>query len=132
MAISWQATLLSMIGGALIIWASHFLVRMARKAGRKQTQLMVSLMSHLTDMLQSVKPLKAMGREDLVDDLLNNETNRLNKTMRRQVLAGAALTSGQDLMFIVLDRLRRLSSAWRALDRFRDSSYPRAHAGAYL
>jgi ATP-binding cassette subfamily C protein len=101
-AVSWQATALSLIGGALIIWASHFLVRMARKAGNKQTRLMVSLMSHLTDMLQSVKPLKAMGREDLVDDLLNNETNRLNRTMRRQVLAGAALNSGQDLMFIVL------------------------------
>ncbi|MFO7758510.1 MAG: ABC transporter ATP-binding protein [Roseovarius sp.] len=101
-AVSWQATLLSMIGGALIIWASHFLVRMARKAGNKQTRLMVSLMSHLTDMLQSVKPLKAMGREDLVDDLLNNETNRLNRTMRRQVLAGAALSSGQGLLFVVL------------------------------
>ena len=102
MAVSWQATLLSLIGGAIIIWASHFLVRMARKAGNKQTRLMVSLMSHLTDMLQSVKPLKAMGREDLVDELLNNETNRLNKTMRRQVLAGAALNSGQGLLFIVL------------------------------
>jgi ATP-binding cassette subfamily C protein len=101
-AVSWQATLLSLIGGALIIWASHYLVRMSRKAGNKQTRLMVSLMSHLTDMLQSVKPLKAMGREDLVDDLLNNETNRLNKTLRRQVLAGAVLSSGQDLMFIVL------------------------------
>jgi len=101
-AVSWQATLLSLIGGALIIWASHYLVRMSRKSGNKQTRLMVSLMSHLTDMLQSVKPLKAMRREDLVDDLLNNETNRLNKTLRRQVLAGAVLSSGQDLMFIVL------------------------------
>jgi ATP-binding cassette subfamily C protein len=101
-AISWQATLLSLVGGAIIIWASHFLVRMTRKAGRKQTQLMISLMSHLTDMLQSVKPLKAMAREDLVDDLLNTETHRLNKALRRQVLAGAALNSGQDLMFITL------------------------------
>lgn len=101
-AVSWQATLLSMIGGAIIIWVSHFLVEMTRKAGVKQTNLMISLMSHLTDMLQSVKPLKAMAREDLVDDLLNNETNRLNKALRRQVLAGAALTAGQDLMFVVL------------------------------
>jgi ATP-binding cassette subfamily C protein len=100
--ISWQATLLSLIGGIVIIGLSHFLVRMTRKAGKKQTELMVSLMSHLTDTLQSVKPLKAMAREHLVDELLKNETNRLNKALRRQVLASAALNSGQDLMFIMV------------------------------
>ena len=101
-AVSWQATLLSLIGGAFVIWASHFLVKMTRKAGRKQTNLMMSLMSHLTDMLQSVKPFKAMAREDLVDAILRDETNRLNKALRRQVLAGAALNAGQDLMFVIL------------------------------
>ncbi|WP_297774673.1 ABC transporter ATP-binding protein [uncultured Roseovarius sp.] len=100
--VSWQATLLSLIGGAVIIWLSHFLVRVTRKAGKKQTELMVSLMSHLTDTLQSVKPLKAMARENLADQLLHHETNRLNKALRRQVLASAGLNSGQDLMFIIV------------------------------
>ena len=101
-AISWKAVLLGMTGGAAIIWASHFLVRMTRKAGRRQTELMTSLMSHLTDMLQSVKPLKAMAREDLVEEILKHETNRLNKALRRQVLAAAGLNSAQDLMFVSL------------------------------
>lgn len=101
-AVSWQATLLSLIGGGTIIWASHYLVRVTRRAGKRQTDLMVSLMSHLTDMLQSVKPLKAMAREAQVDRLLETETNRLNKALRRQVLAGAALDAGQDLMFVCL------------------------------
>lgn len=102
LAVSWQATLVSMIGGVVIIWLSHFLVRVTRRAGKRQTDLMVSLMSHLTDTLQSVKPLKAMAREALTDELLRKETNRLNKALRRQVLAGAALDSGQDLMFVAL------------------------------
>jgi len=101
-AVSWKATLVSLIGGTIIIWISHFLVQMARKAGKKQTHLMISLMSHLTDMLQSVKPLKAMAREDLVDQFLEHETIRLKKAQRRQVMAGAALASGQDLMFVCL------------------------------
>jgi ATP-binding cassette subfamily C protein len=100
--VSWRATLLGLVGGAVIIWLSHFLVRMTRKAGKKQTDLMVSLMSRLTDTLQSVKPLKAMAREHLADQLLHRETNRLNKALRRQVLAGAGLNSGQDLMFIIV------------------------------
>ncbi len=101
-AVSWQATLLSLVGGVLIIGLSHFLVRITRRAGRKQTDLMISLMSHVTDMLQSVKSLKAMAREDQVDDLLKRETNRLNKAKRRQVLAEAGLYSGQDLLFVCL------------------------------
>jgi ATP-binding cassette subfamily C protein len=100
--VSWEATLLGLIGGTVIIWLSHFLVRVTRKAGKKQTDLMVSLMSHLTDMLQSVKPLKAMARENLADQLLYQETNRLNKALRRQVLASAGLNSGQDLMFVIV------------------------------
>lgn len=101
-AVSWKAALASLIGGAVIIGASHFLVQKTRRAGKKQTQLMTSLMSRLTDTLQSVKPLKAMAREDLTDQVLKLETNRLNKALRRQVFAAAALNSGQDLMFTAL------------------------------
>ncbi len=99
LALSWRAVLVSLAGGLLIILASHFLVRMARKAGRKQTGLMISLMARLTDTLMSVKPLKAMAREHLADSVLALETNRLNKALRRQVFSAAALNSGQDLMF---------------------------------
>jgi len=101
-AVSWKAALASLVGGAIIIGASHFLVRKTRRAGKKQTDLMISLMSRLTDTLQSVKPLKAMAREELADQVLKLETNRLNKALRRQVFAAAALNSGQDLMFTAL------------------------------
>lgn len=101
-AISWQAMLIGLAGGALIIGLMHFLVRITRKAGRKHTELMKSLMSHVTDMLQSVKPLKAMARENQVDHLLEHDTNRINKAMRRKVLAEAGLYSGQELLFVGL------------------------------
>ena len=38
-----------------------FLVRKSRRAGNRQTQLLNSLMSRMTDTLQSVKSLKSMG-----------------------------------------------------------------------
>lgn len=102
LAVSWKVTVVSLMAGATVIWLSHFLVRMMRKAGIRQTELMTSLMSHLTDTLHSVKPLKAMAREAQIDEVLSGETNRLNKTLRNQVLASAALDSGQDLMFVML------------------------------
>jgi ATP-binding cassette subfamily C protein len=102
LAVSWKAVALGTVGGGAIIWALHFLVRKTRRAGKKQTDLMISLMSHLTDTLQSVKPLKAMAREDRADRLLEHETNRLNKALRRQVIASAALDAGQDLLFVTV------------------------------
>ena len=60
---------------------------------------MTSLMANLTDTLQSVKPLKAMAREHLADQVLAHDTNQLNKALRRQVLSGAVLDSAQELMF---------------------------------
>ena len=100
-AISWQATLLSLIAGVLVIGASHFLVLTTRRAGRRQTLLLSSLMARLTDTLQSVKPLKAMAREHLADQVLAGETRRLNRALERQVFSSALLNSVQDLLFAI-------------------------------
>ncbi len=98
-ALSWRASLVAIAAGAIVIGLSHFLVRVTRKAGRRQTHLLSSLMANLTDTLQSVKPLKAMAREHLADQVLAHDTNRLNKALRRQVLSAAVLDSAQELMF---------------------------------
>jgi len=100
-ALSWRSSLVAISAGFIVIGLSHFLVRITRKAGRKQTNLLRSLMSTLTDTLQSVKPLKAMAREHLADKVLALETTRLNKALRRQVLSSAILDSAQELMFTV-------------------------------
>jgi ATP-binding cassette subfamily C protein len=100
-ALSWRSSLVAIGAGVIVIGLSHFLVRITRKAGRKQTNLLRSLMTTLTDTLQSVKPLKAMAREHLADRVLAHETTRLNKALRRQVLSAAVLDSAQELMFTV-------------------------------
>jgi len=98
-ALSWRASLVAIVAGAIVIGLSHFLVNITRKAANKQTRLMTSLMANLTDTLQSVKPLKAMAREYLADKVLAHDTNLLNKSQRRQVLSAALLNSSQELMF---------------------------------
>tara|TARA_R110002072_G_C7973164_1_gene535011 strand:+ start:3898 stop:5646 length:1749 start_codon:yes stop_codon:yes gene_type:complete len=98
-ALSWRASLVAIVAGTVVIGLSHFLVNITRRAATKQTRLMTSLMANLTDTLQSVKPLKAMSREYLADQVLAHDTNLLNKSQRRQVLSAALLNSGQELMF---------------------------------
>jgi len=98
-ALSWRASLAGIGAGIIVIGLSHFLVKISRRAGLKQTRLMTSLMANLTDTLQSVKPLKAMAREHLADQVLAHDTNKLNKALRKQVMSAALLDSGQELMF---------------------------------
>jgi len=69
----------------------HGLVRVARRAGKRQTMIRIALLSQMADSLNSVKPLKAMARETLVGPLLEHKTQRLNRALQREVLSKEAL-----------------------------------------
>jgi ATP-binding cassette subfamily C protein len=100
--VDWKATLGVLAVGAIVLYALNRLVRIAHQAGKRQTQLLTSLLTRLTDSLQSVKPLKAMAREDLVGPLLGSDTRRLNKALRREVISTEALSAIQDLAFAIV------------------------------
>jgi ATP-binding cassette, subfamily C, bacterial len=100
--VDWKATLGVLAVGAIVVYALNRLVRIAHQAGNRQTQLLTSLMTRLTDSLQSVKPLKAMAREDLIGPLLGSDTRRLNKALRREVISTEALSAIQDLAFAIV------------------------------
>jgi ATP-binding cassette subfamily C protein len=102
LAMSWKATL-AVFGIALfILLISNKLVRMSKRAGKRQTLLSKSLLSRLTDTLQSVKPLKAMAREKLAGAILSSETSKLNQALQRQVFSQAALGAIQTPLFATI------------------------------
>ena len=100
--VSWKATVVAIGAGVLVLGVSYHLVKMTRRAGKRQTKLLRSMLSRLTDTLQSVKPLKAMARGDLADAVLTAETAKLNQALRREVFSKAMLSSVQEPMFVVL------------------------------
>jgi len=100
--ISWKATSISLAAGLVLIIVVKRFIKKARRAGVRQTELVKSLLEHLTDTLQSIKPLKAMARESQVDSVLENKTNRLNRALEKQVLAKEALKAVQETAFVVL------------------------------
>jgi ATP-binding cassette subfamily C protein len=99
--VSWQATLLALSAGLFLVLILSRLVRKARRAGLRQTELIKSLLTHLTDTLLSIKPLKAMARESRADALLEKKTNRLNKALQKQVLTNETLKAAQEPLLIV-------------------------------
>jgi ATP-binding cassette, subfamily C, bacterial len=94
--VSWQATTVSLAFGALFTLALHSLLRVARHAGTKQTQLMRELLSYLTDVLSSVKPLKAMARDRAADAILKSQTGDLEDATRRDVMSRETLRALQE------------------------------------
>ncbi len=99
-SVSWSATLGAALFGALLIFGLHRLVRLARRAGARQTVLLKAVLGQLTDVLYAVKPLKAMGRETQVGPLLERSTQRLNRALQREVLSNEALRALQDPLLI--------------------------------
>ncbi len=113
-AISWQAALAAGLTGIIVFRGLHGLVRMAGRAGRRQTELLKSLLSHLTDTLGAVKLVKATGQEHLVAPLLEEETGKLNRQLRKRVLSREALRALQELFVVTFI----LGALWVGVELF--------------
>ena len=100
--ISWPVTLGALVLSALVLGGLNLLVRVAGRAGRKQTGLLRNMLSVMTDQLAAIKPLKAMAREDQFDTLLSGQTEQLNSALRKQVISKEAMKALQEAMLVVL------------------------------
>ena len=99
--LAWKETLITLGAGIIILYVLRHLVTKAKKAGKRQTNLLKSLLALLTDTLQSIKPLKAMARENMADLVLQKETKRLNKALRKQVFSKEALKALQEPLLTI-------------------------------
>jgi ATP-binding cassette subfamily C protein len=100
--VSWQTTLTALAAGLILAYTLKRLIRKARRAGIRQTDMSKSLLRHLTDTLQSIKPLKAMGREHQADTVLEKKTTSLNKALQKQVLSKELLKAIQEPLLTII------------------------------
>jgi ATP-binding cassette subfamily C protein len=100
--VSWKVALLALAAGCLVVFVLKRFVSRSRKAGYRQTTLLKSLLALMTDTLQSIKPLKAMAREEVADYLLEKKTRRLNKALQKQVLNKEMLKAFREPLSVVI------------------------------
>jgi len=101
MLVSWKITLVSLFIGSLLALILTRYIRKARRAGVRQTKLLKSLIALLTDMLLSVKPLKAMAREKQAAAVLQRKTSSLNRALEKQVLTKETLQALQEPLLTI-------------------------------
>ncbi len=85
--ISWQLALVAFFAGLAIAVVLQAFVKISRRAGFRQTQRTAELVTYLTDALNSIKPLKAMARQDGFARLFERKIGSLRRALRRQVLS---------------------------------------------
>jgi ATP-binding cassette subfamily C protein len=100
--ISWEATLASLVIGLFLLIALNRLVNATRRAGTRQTHLLRNLLTYLSDVLSSVKSLKAMARDNVADAILHEQTQHLEKATRREVMNREALIALQEPILAAL------------------------------
>jgi ATP-binding cassette, subfamily C, bacterial len=101
-AISVQAGVGASIAGGVLLLTMRVLISASRRAGERQTTLQKSLLTLIGTQFSAAKPLKAMAREDHVDALLSDQTQQLERALRRQVISKEALTALQEPMLAIM------------------------------
>lgn len=99
--VSWKLALASLAIGGVTGAAVHLFVSRAKRAGKAQTELSRELMSLLTDTIDNLKPIKAMGAQGDFVGFFERRLRRLRKALRRQVVNREALRNGQDALLAV-------------------------------
>lgn len=99
--VSWKLAMAALVVGAAIAAALHALVRISKKAGRRQTEKTSELVTYLSDAMSNIKPLKAMAAQRNFARLFDKKVQQLNRALRRQVVSQYALKNLEEILVAV-------------------------------
>ena len=102
LVVSWKVALVALVLGGTIAGALSFLVRTAKKAGRRQTKRTRQLVTQLSDALAGMKPIKAMSRQAHFRGLFDTKIAELRQSLKRQVLSRELMANLQEPLLVVL------------------------------
>lgn len=94
--VSWKATVVALAAGTLILFFVRRFIKKSKRAGKRRTSILQSLMAYLTDSLIMIKTLKTMAREHLADAALKKKTDNLKKAIKKQIFSKVALSAAQE------------------------------------
>jgi ATP-binding cassette subfamily C protein len=113
LAISWKATGFALAAGAVTMAALHRFMRITRRAGSDQTDVLRRILARLTELVSSIRLIKIGALETAIGATLERDANWLNSALRRQVLGKEALKTLQEPVFIILGGI----GLWVAVER---------------
>ncbi len=99
--ISWKIAIVAVVLGGIMALLLATFVRIAQKAGRKQTRRTSELLTDLSDMLTGIKPLKAMSRHNWFANLFEGQIVSLKNALRKQVISKQILKNLEEPLIAI-------------------------------
>ena len=96
--ISWPVTLIALAIGATFAFPLNRFIKKAKWAGRRQVKLRKSMNAKFVDSIQSIKPLKAMAREDRAESILSAKTDKIRNTLQKEIVSKVSLSATQEAL----------------------------------
>jgi len=100
--VSWQATVVAVAFGIANIVLLRRFVETARRESRDATILRQAMSANLNELLDSMKALKAMGREEQLGNVLAEDNFRLRQIRRRLVMNRQIPIRIQEVLYTLL------------------------------
>ena len=98
--ISWELALFATAIGVLLLVVLNPLIRISKRAGRKQTKHTRKLVIDLNEALVGIKPLKAMARQGQYQEMFRHRLARLKRALRLQVITGLAMHAAREPIYV--------------------------------
>ena len=83
--ISWEAMLIAAVLGAGIALTLRVFIQASRRYGVKQTKHISNFISYLNDSLINIRPIKAMGKHEVMQSLLISRLAKVKKVQGKNV-----------------------------------------------
>jgi ATP-binding cassette subfamily C protein len=100
--VSWKIALATLLVGVGASLGLQKFVRTSRRAGGDETTVIATLVARLTDAMQTIKPIKAMGRQSAFLRELEADTRELERAEWRQAVAAESLIAFNEPIVIAL------------------------------
>ncbi len=100
MLISWKLALFAAGIGAVLILVLNPLVRLSKRAGRRQTKHTRQLVIDLNDALIGIKPIKAMARQGQYAEMFRDRLARLKRALRLQVVSSFFMSAAREPIYV--------------------------------
>ncbi len=93
---SWRVTLFALASGILLFFLLRGFLVLSRRSGNDHVRVGKRLASTTVDVVQGMKPIKAMAREDLIEPVFARIGSALDDAQRRTMLAAENLRFFQE------------------------------------
>jgi ATP-binding cassette subfamily C protein len=96
--LSWKLSLAAVVVGSVVVTSLARLVSAGRRAGIRRTDRTRQIIVYLNDVLNNIKPLKAMARQNAFQGYLERRLAKLRKALHQQVTSVEGLKYFQEIL----------------------------------